>query len=72
MAEVYALTDAEAGVLSLIGEGLSNRSIADVRETRPETVNTQVKSLLAKTAAENRMQLLRLATSFTLPLRRTK
>jgi DNA-binding CsgD family transcriptional regulator len=69
MAEVYGLTDAEAGVLSLIGEGLSNRSIAEVRETRPETVNTQVKSLLAKTAAENRVQLLRLATSFTLPLR---
>ena len=72
MAEVYALTDAEAGVLALIGEGLSNRRIADVRETRPETVNTQVKSLLAKTAAENRVQLLRLATSFTLPLRRNK
>ena len=72
MAEVYALTDAEAGVLSLIGEGLSNRSIADVRDTRPETVNTQVKSLLAKTAAENRVQFLRLATSFTLPLRRNK
>ena len=72
MAEVYGLTDAEAGVLSLIGEGLSNRNIAEVRETRPETVNTQVKSLLAKTAAENRVQLLRLATSFTLPLRRGK
>ncbi len=72
MAKVYALTDAEAGVLSLIGEGLSNRSIADIRDTRPETVNTQVKSLLAKTAAENRVQLLRLATSFTLPLHRSK
>jgi DNA-binding CsgD family transcriptional regulator len=70
MAEVYALTDAEAAVLSLIGEGLSSRRIADVRETSTETVNTQVKSLLAKTAAENRVQLLRLATSFTLPLRR--
>jgi DNA-binding CsgD family transcriptional regulator len=72
MAEVYALTDAKAGALSLIGEGLSDRSIADVGETRPETVNTQVKSLLAKTAAENRVQLLRLATSFTLPLRRSR
>lgn len=69
MAEVYGLTEAETGVLSLISEGLSNRRIAQVRETRPETVNTQVKSLLAKTAAENRVQLLRLATSFTLPLR---
>lgn len=67
MAEACALTDAETGVLALIGEGPSSRRIAAIRETSPETVNTQVKSLLARAAADNRVQLLCLSASSTRP-----
>lgn len=57
------LTAAEADLLGLLAEGLTNREIAGHRDRSVETINTQVKSLLAKADCANRTQLIRRATT---------
>lgn len=56
---VLALTGAETDLLSCLADGLTNREIADRRARSVETINTQVKSLLAKADCANRTQLIR-------------
>ncbi|MEV6637181.1 response regulator transcription factor [Actinoplanes sp. NPDC051470] len=58
---VTGLTDREQDVLDLIGEGLSNTEIADRLHIGVTTVKTHVTSLMAKTAAPNRVRLALLA-----------
>ncbi|MCA8926603.1 MAG: helix-turn-helix transcriptional regulator [Alphaproteobacteria bacterium] len=60
----FGLTKAETTTLSMIGEGLSNNEIADRRSRSPQTINTQVKSVLSKTETSNRTQLVRLMSCF--------
>jgi DNA-binding NarL/FixJ family response regulator len=48
------LTPSERGVLELVRQGLSNRSIAELRGTSERTVANQVANLLRKTGALNR------------------
>ena len=61
---VFGLTGAEASLAGNIAEGWSNKAIAARRARSVETVNAQVKSLLAKTGCANRTQLVRLMSRF--------
>jgi DNA-binding CsgD family transcriptional regulator len=65
MANLFGLTEAETEVLALMAEGMTNREISDRREKSVETINTQTKSILAKTMSANRTQLIRLATNLS-------
>lgn len=64
MRQVYKLTKAECELAELLGRGLTNAQIADERGRAVATINAQVKSLLAKTDADNRTQFVRLLMSF--------
>jgi DNA-binding CsgD family transcriptional regulator len=65
IASLFDLTNTESEILSLIAEGLTNREISERRSKSVETVNTQTKSILAKTMTANRTQLIRLATNLS-------
>ena len=56
------LTDQERRVLSLIGEGMTNRQIAEAMFLAEKTVKNYVSSLLAKLGLERRTQAAVLAT----------
>lgn len=64
LARVFGLTEAEASLTPLIFEGLTNAQIAEQRGRAVDTVNAQVKSVLAKTQCANRTQLARLLAGF--------
>jgi two-component system response regulator DevR len=57
-----ALTDQERKILDLIGEGLTNRQIAERRFLAEKTVKNYVSSLLSKLGLERRTQVAILAT----------
>jgi len=66
------LTPRERGILTLIGNGLSNKRVARALEISPETVKSHVKSIFLKLAVSTRaeavfragsLQLLRLPES---------
>jgi len=65
LASIFSLTQAEAAVLQLMAEGLTNAQISERREKSVETVNSQVKAILEKTQSANRTQLIRLATNIS-------
>ncbi len=58
---VNDLTPREMQVLRLLGEGLSNRSIAVRLEVHERTIKYHVGAILAKLEAENRTQAVMLA-----------
>ena len=60
--KVLNLTSSETVLVELMADGLTNRQIADIRDRSVDTVNTQVKSLLAKANCANRTQLIRRAS----------
>lgn len=60
----YGLTDAELQLVDLICEGLTNAQIAERRDRSISTINSQVKSILAKTDCATRTQFVRLTMSF--------
>lgn len=64
MQRAYGLTDAEMKLVDLIAEGLTNSQISERRERSVPTINTQVKSILAKTNCATRTQFVRLMMSF--------
>jgi DNA-binding CsgD family transcriptional regulator len=61
------VTSGEADVLGLIAEGLSNKEIAARLYLSPRTVEKHVESLLRKTGARSRTQLLTIAGPRTGP-----
>ena len=61
---VFSLTNAEAELAILVGEGLTNPVIAERRERSVQTVNAQVKTLLAKTGCKTRTEFVRLLLGF--------
>lgn len=61
MVGLYKLSKAEETVLKHLIDGLPNKRIADEISRSPETVNSHVKAMFAKTGCENRTQLVRLA-----------
>jgi len=60
-AELEGLTDQERRVVELIGEGLTNRQIAERMSLAEKTVKNYVSSLLAKLGLERRTQAAALA-----------
>ena len=52
------ITPAEARVLRVLRQGLSNRGIAGVLVLSPRTVESHISTLLAKTGCSNRTELL--------------
>ncbi|MEM7188823.1 MAG: helix-turn-helix transcriptional regulator [Pseudomonadota bacterium] len=65
MSATYNLNGAELAIAGLIGEGGTNREIAEIRNRSIDTISVQVKSVLSKTASANRTQLLRLMSGYT-------
>ncbi|MEO1549568.1 MAG: helix-turn-helix transcriptional regulator [Pseudomonadota bacterium] len=63
--QIYGLTEAEAEVAEQIAAGRTNAEMADQRGRSVATVNSQVKSLLAKTNCANRTQFVRLLLNFS-------
>ena len=64
-ARVYPeMTQAELAIVEMITNGLTNGEIAERRERSIETVNAQVKSVLGKSQARNRTQLVRMLCNF--------
>ena len=59
------MTAREADVLRLIAEGLANKEIAARLYLSPRTVEKHVESLLRKTGARSRTQLLAIAGQAT-------
>ncbi len=68
LAQVYGLTDAEAAVCALMGDGRSTREIADLRGVAIDTVKAQGKAIFRKTHCGNRVELVRRALSIAPPL----
>ena len=68
VAELFGFTQAEAAVFSLVVRGHTNREVADQRNVNPETVATQMKSLLQKTGCRRRGDLVHLAHSVNIPV----
>ncbi|MEM6667115.1 MAG: helix-turn-helix transcriptional regulator [Pseudomonadota bacterium] len=60
----FQLSDAEASLVDMIADGLTNRQIAARRGRSVTTINTQVKAILAKTHCATRTQFVRLLMSF--------
>lgn len=58
---VSGLSPREKEVLGLIGEGLSNRVIAEVLNISPETVKDHVRAVFTKLRTENRVRAARVA-----------
>jgi DNA-binding CsgD family transcriptional regulator len=65
---LFGLTSAEQQVCKLLVGGQSTSDMADARNTSPETIRNQVKSLLNKTGSAHRAELVRLALSINLPV----
>lgn len=65
LASIFSLTQAEASVLEMLAEGLTNAQVSERRLKSVETINSQVKSIFEKTQSSNRTQLIRLATNIS-------
>ncbi len=67
LARYAGLSPAETEVCQLLCEGSSAPDIARIRDVSTETVRTQIKKILQKTNATDRMQLLRKVLRLQLP-----
>jgi DNA-binding CsgD family transcriptional regulator len=61
--EAWGVTDRERDVLGLVAEGLANKEIAGRLGISPRTVEKHVESLLRKTGARSRTQLVSLCSA---------
>ena len=68
VAKAYKLTSKEAEVCQLLVKGTSVVDIADIRNVKPETIKTQLKSIYRKTGAGGRIKLTRLALKSSPPV----
>ena len=68
LAVLGALTTAETGVLQRMLLGLNSSEIARQRGTSPETVRSQIKSIMQKLEVHGQSELLRLASRYRPPL----
>lgn len=62
--QIFGLTATELSLVDAMAEGLTNAQIAQRRDRSVATINTQVKSILAKTQCTTRTQFVRLMMSF--------
>jgi len=67
--QVYDLTNAELDVTKSIGIGRSIVEVAEDRNSSPETVKKQLKSIYQKTASSSQADLVRRIISISLPFR---
>ena len=67
-AEAYKLTEAEKSITVLLLEGLTNREISEERDTSIETVKSQVATIMQKTNANSRVELVRSALKAQPPI----
>lgn len=68
MAELYRLTEAESEICRLVANGMNTPEMAETRGVAPETIRSQVKSVLQKTHSGSRLDLVRLALTINLPI----
>ncbi len=68
MRKLYDLTLSEAEICRLLVDGHSNPQMADIRGVSPETIKSQLHTMLRKTRSPNRSALIRLALSINLPI----
>ncbi len=68
MERLYGLTPSESEICRLLAQGAHGKEIAQMRNVTPETVRTQIKTLLSKTRTRSRSQLVRLALMVNLPI----
>ncbi|MEO5620610.1 MAG: helix-turn-helix transcriptional regulator [Cypionkella sp.] len=61
----FPISASELEVLDLVVKGMTNAEIAEVRGRSPETVNSQMKSLIRKSGTRNRTELVRLAVGLS-------
>ena len=69
VAKAYGLSDAEVEVCRLVVDGWSNQAIADERSVSLDTVKTQVRSIMNKTATSRRADLIRLVVQTAPPIK---
>lgn len=69
---LFGLTLSEKEVCQMLAQGLSNRDIAEQRNTSIETTRTQTKAVLSKTGSPRQVDLVRLAYSINLPIDRSE
>jgi len=67
--QVYSLSKAETAVVTLLVDGLTHAAIAETRGVAPETVKSQVRSIMRKMRVRNRTQLVRRVLRLNLPIR---
>ncbi len=68
LSKAFNLTGAEAEICRLIAEGLTGREIADHQNVSYETVKTHNRSILRKSGARNRIELVRRALAIVPPI----
>jgi len=69
LSEVYSLTSAEVDVAKSVGEGYTAKEVAENRNSSPDTVKQQLKSIYMKTTSSSRAELIRRMISISLPFR---
>lgn len=69
LSEVFTLTSAEVDVAISLGEGYTTKEVAEQRNSSPETVKQQLKSIYMKTKSSSRAELVRRIISISLPFR---
>lgn len=70
LAKIFGLSPAEEDVANTLSNGLSVKEVADRRNSSEETVRKQLKSVFAKTGVNSQLELVRLATKVTPPIKR--
>lgn len=68
VAIAYKLTNVETAVCRYLVDGWSNANIAEDRNVSPETIKTQVTSIMQKTNTTNRAELIRLVVKTSPPV----
>lgn len=70
MKEMFHLTNSEENVCQLLVDSMTTREIAESRNTSPETVKNQIKSILSKTNSRNRSDIIKRALTINIPVDR--
>jgi DNA-binding CsgD family transcriptional regulator len=65
VARFFPMSASELAVLDLVVKGHTNAEMAEIRGRSTETVNSQVKSLIRKSGARNRTELVRVAVGLS-------
>lgn len=67
--QFFALSKTETHILGLIAQGNSNNDIADHRNRSPDTIKTQISTLMRKTNSRNRTDLVHMVRNLSSAIR---